>query len=160
MMLANLAYLEKWQRRFSLATVRGHRTYWGSYMMMYEDPWVPKLKEVTLTNSFNRFDLGYLLKHKLESFEIEISKWSRKLLDKKIKVFRSDREDEYLSQEFVDHLRSREMVSRLTPSETPWGWCFWEEESNSIWYGSIYDESNWSSVILLRICFRSCRVHT
>ena len=41
-------------------------------------------------------------------------------LDKKIKVLRYDREDEYLSQEFVDHLRSCEIVSRLTPSETPW----------------------------------------
>ena len=55
---------------------------------------------------------------------------------------RSDRGGEYLSQEFIDHLRSREMVSRLTPSETPWRWCFREEESNPIGYGSIYDESN------------------
>ena len=40
-------------------------------------------------------------------------------IGKKIKVLRSDQGGEYLSQEFVDHLRSCGIVSQLTPPRTP-----------------------------------------
>ncbi|GKD41940.1 retrotransposon protein, putative, ty1-copia subclass [Tanacetum coccineum] len=40
-------------------------------------------------------------------------------LGKTIKVLRSDRRGEYLSQEFLDHLRSRGIVLQLTPPYTP-----------------------------------------
>ncbi|KAI9126101.1 hypothetical protein K1719_003519 [Acacia pycnantha] len=59
-----------------------------------------------------------------------------------------DRGGEYLSQEFIDHLRSCGIVSQLTPPEHLNGMVFRAEESNSIRYGSIYDESNRSSTSL------------
>ncbi|GKB23554.1 retrotransposon protein, putative, ty1-copia subclass [Tanacetum coccineum] len=40
-------------------------------------------------------------------------------LGKTIKALRSDRGGEYLSQEFLDHLRSRGIISQLTPPYTP-----------------------------------------
>ncbi|GJX36642.1 retrotransposon protein, putative, ty1-copia subclass [Tanacetum coccineum] len=40
-------------------------------------------------------------------------------LEKTIKALRSDRGGEYLSQEFLDHLRSHNIVSQLTPPYTP-----------------------------------------
>nr|KAJ0201743.1 hypothetical protein LSAT_V11C600304420 [Lactuca sativa] len=40
-------------------------------------------------------------------------------LDKTIKILRSDIGGEYLSQEFQDHLRSRGIISQLTPPRTP-----------------------------------------
>ena len=40
-------------------------------------------------------------------------------LGKTIKALRSDRGGEYLSQEFIDHLRSCGIISQLTPPGTP-----------------------------------------
>nr|KAJ0200798.1 hypothetical protein LSAT_V11C600316020 [Lactuca sativa] len=40
-------------------------------------------------------------------------------LDKTIKILRSDRGGEHLSQEFQDHLRSHRIISQLTPPRTP-----------------------------------------
>ena len=40
-------------------------------------------------------------------------------LGKKIKLLRSDRGSEYMSQEFDDHLKNRGIVPQLTPSGTP-----------------------------------------
>ena len=37
-------------------------------------------------------------------------------------------------------------------------WCFWEEKSNLIRYGTIYDESIRSFNILLGVCSRNCCV--
>ena len=40
-------------------------------------------------------------------------------LGKTIKILRSDRGSEYLSQEFRDHLRDCRIISKLAPSKTP-----------------------------------------
>ena len=40
-------------------------------------------------------------------------------LGKTIKVLRSDRCDEYISQEFKDHLKNCGITSQLTPLGTP-----------------------------------------
>ena len=61
------------------------------------------------------------MKHKTESFEMfKIFKNEvQNPLDKNIKALRSDRGGEYLSQEFIDHLRDYRIVSQLTPPGTP-----------------------------------------
>ena len=61
------------------------------------------------------------MKHKSESFEMfKIFKNEvQNQLGKNIKALRSDRGGEYLSQEFIDHLRDCRIVSQLTPLGTP-----------------------------------------
>ena len=61
------------------------------------------------------------MKHKSESFEMfKIFKNEvQNQFDKNIKALRSDRGGEYLSQEFIDHLRDCGIVSQLTPPGTP-----------------------------------------
>ncbi|GKA77673.1 retrotransposon protein, putative, ty1-copia subclass [Tanacetum coccineum] len=76
---------------------------------------------VTFTCDFSRYGYVYLIKHKHEVFEMfkifqnEVETQLRKT----IKALRSDRGGEYLSQEFLDHLRSRGIISQLTPAYTP-----------------------------------------
>ncbi|GJT70419.1 retrotransposon protein, putative, ty1-copia subclass [Tanacetum coccineum] len=57
---------------------------------------------ITFTDDFSRYDYVYLMKHKLE-----------------IKAIRSNRGGEYLSLEFVNHMKSCGIVSQLTPPYTP-----------------------------------------
>jgi transposase InsO family protein len=61
------------------------------------------------------------MKHKSESFEMFkiFQNEVQNQLGKTIKALRSDRGGEYLSQEFIDHLRSCGIISRLTPPGTP-----------------------------------------
>lgn len=76
---------------------------------------------ITFTNNFNRSGYVYLMKHNHESFEnfkLFHSEVENQL-DKTIKILCSDRDDEYLSQEFQDHLRSCGIISQLTPPRTP-----------------------------------------
>ena len=63
----------------------------------------------------------YLIKHKSESFEKfkEFKNEVQNQLGKSIKLLRSDRGGEYLSQEFQDHLKDCGIVSQLTPPATP-----------------------------------------
>ena len=63
----------------------------------------------------------YLMKHKSETFEVfkEFQNEVQNQLGKTIKALRSDRGGEYLSQEFVDHLKQCGIVPQLTPSGTP-----------------------------------------
>ena len=63
----------------------------------------------------------YLMKHKSESFEkFKVFKNEvQNQLGKNIKTLRSDRGGEYLSQEFIDHLRDCGIISQLTPPGTP-----------------------------------------
>ena len=76
---------------------------------------------ITFTDDFNRYGYVYLMKHKSESFKkfkvfkIEV----QNQLGKNIKTLRSDRGREYLSQEFIDHLRDCGIISQLTPPGTP-----------------------------------------
>ena len=76
---------------------------------------------IMFTDDFSRFGHFYLMKHKSESFEMfkRFQSEVENQLDKKIKIPRSDRGVECLSQEIVDHLRSCGRVSQLTPHETP-----------------------------------------
>ena len=76
---------------------------------------------ITFTDDLSRYGYVYLMKHKSESFEkFKIFKNEvQNQLGKNIKTLRSDRGGEYLSQEFVDHLRDCGIVSQLTPPGTP-----------------------------------------
>ena len=76
---------------------------------------------ITFTDDFSRYGCIYLMRHKSESFEKfkEFQNEVQNQLDKKIKIFRSDRGREYLSQEFSDHLKSCGIISQLTLPYTP-----------------------------------------
>ena len=76
---------------------------------------------ITFTDDFNRYGYVYLMKHKSESFEkFKIFKNEvQNQLGKNIKMLRSDRGGEYLSQEFDNHLKECGIVSQLTPPGTP-----------------------------------------
>ncbi|GJU42608.1 putative RNA-directed DNA polymerase [Tanacetum coccineum] len=76
---------------------------------------------VTFTDDFSRYGYVYMIKHKHEVFEM-FKTFQNKVenqLGKTIKALRSDRGGKYLSQEFLDHLRSRGIISQLTPPYTP-----------------------------------------
>ncbi|GJR92290.1 retrotransposon protein, putative, ty1-copia subclass [Tanacetum coccineum] len=76
---------------------------------------------ITFTDDFSRYGFVYLMKHKHEVFEIfkVFQNEDENQLGKKIKVIQSDREGEYLSHEFVNHMKSCGIVSQLTPPYTP-----------------------------------------
>ncbi|GJR87325.1 retrotransposon protein, putative, ty1-copia subclass [Tanacetum coccineum] len=76
---------------------------------------------VTFTDDFSRYGYVYLIKHKHEVFEMfkAFQNEVEHQLGKTIKALRSDRGGEYLSQEFLDHLRSCRIISQLTPPYTP-----------------------------------------
>jgi transposase InsO family protein len=61
------------------------------------------------------------MRHKSESFEKfkEFKAEVENQLRKKIKVFRMDRDGEYLSGKFRGYLKAHEIVSQLTPPGTP-----------------------------------------
>ena len=61
------------------------------------------------------------MRHKSESFEKfkEFKNEVQNQLGKSIKMLRSDRGGEYLSQEFHDHLVECGIISQLTPPGTP-----------------------------------------
>ena len=62
---------------------------------------------ITFTDDFNRYSYVYLMKHKSESFEkFKVFKNEvQNQLGKNSKILRSNRGGEYLSQEFIDHLK-------------------------------------------------------
>ncbi|GJR36497.1 retrotransposon protein, putative, ty1-copia subclass [Tanacetum coccineum] len=76
---------------------------------------------ITFTNDFSRYGYVYLMKHKHEVFETfkVFQNEAENQLDKKIKVIRFDRGGEYLSYEFVNHMKSYGIVSQLTSPYTP-----------------------------------------
>nr|GFA36137.1 retrotransposon protein, putative, Ty1-copia subclass [Tanacetum cinerariifolium] len=76
---------------------------------------------VTFTDDFSRYGYVYLLKHKHEVFETfkVFQKELENQLGKTIKLLRSDREGEYMSQEFLDHLKDHEIIAHRTPPYTP-----------------------------------------
>ena len=82
---------------------------------------------ITFTNDFSKYGYVYLMKHKSESFEKfkEFKNEVQNQLGKSIKILRSDRGGEYLSQEFDDYLKECEILSQLTPPGTPqWNGVF------------------------------------
>ncbi|GJT99344.1 retrotransposon protein, putative, ty1-copia subclass [Tanacetum coccineum] len=76
---------------------------------------------VTFTDDFSRYGYVYLLKHKHEVFETfkVFQKEVENQLDKTIKLLRSDRGGEYMSQEFLDHLKDHGIIAHRTPPYTP-----------------------------------------
>ncbi|GJT41046.1 retrotransposon protein, putative, ty1-copia subclass [Tanacetum coccineum] len=76
---------------------------------------------VTFTNDFSRYSYVYLLKHKHEVFETfkVFQRDVENQLEKTIKLLRSDRGGEYMSQDFLDHLKEHGIISHRTPSYTP-----------------------------------------
>nr|GEZ67019.1 hypothetical protein [Tanacetum cinerariifolium] len=75
---------------------------------------------VTFTDDFSRYGYVYLLKHKHEVFETfkVFQKEVENQLGKTIKSLRSDRGGEYMSQEFLDHLKDHGIISHRTPPYT------------------------------------------
>ncbi|GJW37921.1 retrotransposon protein, putative, ty1-copia subclass [Tanacetum coccineum] len=76
---------------------------------------------VTFTDDFSRYGYVYLLKHKHEVFETfkVFQKEVENQLGKTIKSLHSDRGGEYISQEFLDHLKDHEIIAHRTPPYTP-----------------------------------------
>ncbi|GJZ16627.1 retrotransposon protein, putative, ty1-copia subclass [Tanacetum coccineum] len=71
---------------------------------------------ITFIDDFSRYGYVYLLKHKHEVFETfkVFQKEVENQLGKTIKLLRYDREDEYISQEFLDHLKALVKLDTLT----------------------------------------------
>ena len=63
----------------------------------------------------------YLMKHKSESFEMfkRFRSEVEKQTGNSIKVLRSDRGGEYLSENFIDYLIENGILSQWTPPGTP-----------------------------------------
>ncbi|GJT16272.1 retrotransposon protein, putative, ty1-copia subclass [Tanacetum coccineum] len=84
---------------------------------------IEKLQHDELLNSsdINRYGYVYLLKHKHEVFETfkVFQKEVENQLGKTIKSLRSDRGGEYMSQEFLDHLKEHVIIAHRTPPYTP-----------------------------------------
>nr|GEW90281.1 hypothetical protein [Tanacetum cinerariifolium] len=76
---------------------------------------------ITFTDDFSRYGYVYLLKHKHEVFETfkVFQKEVQNQLRKTIKLLRSNRGGEYMSQEFVDHLKVHGIIAYHTPPYTP-----------------------------------------
>nr|GEV19598.1 retrotransposon protein, putative, Ty1-copia subclass [Tanacetum cinerariifolium] len=76
---------------------------------------------VTFTDEFSRYGYVYLLKHKHEVFETfkVFQKEVENQLSKTIKSLCSAREGEYMSQEFLDHLKDHRIIAHCTPPYTP-----------------------------------------
>ncbi|GJS03672.1 retrotransposon protein, putative, ty1-copia subclass [Tanacetum coccineum] len=76
---------------------------------------------VTFTDDFSRYGYVYLLKHKHEVFETfkVFQKEVENQLRKTIKSLCSDHGDEYMSQEFLDHLRDHGIIAHRTHPYTP-----------------------------------------
>ncbi|GJW69512.1 retrotransposon protein, putative, ty1-copia subclass [Tanacetum coccineum] len=76
---------------------------------------------VTFTDDFSRYSCVYLLKHKHEVFEtIKVfQKEVENQLGKTIKLQHFDRASEYMSQEFLDHLKEHGIITHRTPPYTP-----------------------------------------
>jgi transposase InsO family protein len=76
---------------------------------------------VTFTDDLSRYGYVYLMRHKSESFDKfkEFKAEVENQLRKKIKIFRTDRDGEYLSGDFREYLKEHGIVPQLTPFGTP-----------------------------------------
>ena len=76
---------------------------------------------VTFTDDYSRYGYVYLIKHKSETFEKfkEFKNEVENQLGLKIKILRSDRGGEYLSQEFKEYLKDCGIIAQYTPPRTP-----------------------------------------
>nr|GEX32405.1 hypothetical protein [Tanacetum cinerariifolium] len=75
---------------------------------------------ITFTDDFSRYGYVYLLKHKHEVFETfkVFQKEVENQLGKTIKSLCSDRGGEYMSKEFLDHLKDHGIIAHSTPPYT------------------------------------------
>ena len=76
---------------------------------------------ITFTDDHSGLGYVYLIKYKSESFE-KFKKFRNeveKQTGKSIKVLRLDQGGEYISNEFLDHLKEIGILSQWTPSGTP-----------------------------------------
>ena len=76
---------------------------------------------ITFTDDFSRYGYVYLMTHNSEAFDKfkEYKNEVENQLDKRIKVLRTDRGGEYLSNEFSTYLKECGIVPQLTPPGTP-----------------------------------------
>ncbi|GJS13125.1 retrotransposon protein, putative, ty1-copia subclass [Tanacetum coccineum] len=76
---------------------------------------------ITFTDDFSRYGYVYLLKNKHEVFETfkVFQKEAENQLGKTIKSLRSDHGGEYMTQEFLYHLKDHEIIAHRTPPYTP-----------------------------------------
>nr|GEZ77850.1 hypothetical protein [Tanacetum cinerariifolium] len=76
---------------------------------------------VTFTDDFSRYGYVYLLKHKHEVFETfkVFQKEVENQLGKTIKLLHFNRGGEYMSQEFLNHLKDHGIIAHRTPPYTP-----------------------------------------
>ena len=76
---------------------------------------------IMFTDDLFRFGYVYLMKHKSEAFDKfkEYQSMIEKQTKKSIKILRSNRRGEYLSNEFLDHLKENGILSEWTPPYTP-----------------------------------------
>ncbi|WJX51342.1 hypothetical protein P8452_37547 [Trifolium repens] len=117
---------------------------------------------ITFTDDFSRYGYVYLMKHKSESFEKfkEFKNEVQNQLGKNIKILRSDRGGEYLSQEFNDHLRECGILSQLTPPGMP-QWNGVSERRNRTLLDMVRSMmSRRSSKLLLGTCTIDISLHT
>ncbi|GJY74199.1 retrotransposon protein, putative, ty1-copia subclass [Tanacetum coccineum] len=89
---------------------------------------------VTFTDDFSRYGYVYLLKHKHKVFETfkVFQKKVENQLGKTIKLLRSDRGGEYISQEFLDHLKEHGIIAHRTPPYTPQHNCVSEWRNRTL----------------------------
>jgi hypothetical protein len=75
---------------------------------------------LTFTDDLSRYGYVYLMKHKSETFE-KFKEFQNKVENhhnRKIKFPRSDCGGEYLSYDFLTHLKASGIISQLTPPRT------------------------------------------
>jgi hypothetical protein len=110
---------------------------------------------ITFTDDFSRYGYIYLMRHKSESFEKfkEFQNEVQNQLGKTIKYLRSDREGEYLSLEFGDHLKKMWNSSATNSARNAsMEWGIRTEEPNLVGHGSVDDEPSRSSIVILGLC--------
>src|SRR5882762_2518485 len=106
----------------------GHRaTSFG--LEVHSDVWGPAPVQtlshrqyyVSFTDDFSRLTHLYLLRRKNETFAAykEYEAWCHTQMNARIRILRSDRGGEYLSEEFKGHLAAAGTVHRLTVHDTP-----------------------------------------
>ncbi|GJT46782.1 retrotransposon protein, putative, ty1-copia subclass [Tanacetum coccineum] len=86
---------------------------------------------ITFTDDFSRYGYVYLMKHKHEVFETfkVFQNEVENQLGKKIKVIRFDRGGEYMSHEFVNHMKSCARILNMVPTKKV------ERMPYEIWHG-------------------------